>query len=75
MNKRKKPEYPEKTLDDELQKVPHIRAGKFKPQLRLKPALQHWWQARNVDVLITTPSIHDQITKVRFPPFNIDCTK
>ena len=55
MKERKKPEYPEKTPDDELQKVPHIKAGKFKPQPRLKPALQHWWQARKVDVLTTTP--------------------
>ena len=35
----RKPEYPEKTLDDELQKMPHTKAAKFKPQARLKPAL------------------------------------
>ena len=34
-----KPEYPEKTLDDELQKMPHTKARKFKPQARLEPAL------------------------------------
>ena len=33
------PEYQEKTPDDELQKMPHTKAGKFKPQLRLKTAL------------------------------------
>ena len=28
----RKPEYPEKTLDDDLQKVPHTKVRKFKPQ-------------------------------------------
>ena len=32
-------EYPEKTPDDELQKMPQTKAQKFKPQTRLKPAL------------------------------------
>ena len=32
------PEYPEKTPDDELQKMPHTTAQRFKPQARLKPA-------------------------------------
>ena len=31
-------EYPEKTPDDELQKMPHTKAGKVKPQPRLEPA-------------------------------------
>ena len=35
----RKPEYPEKTPDDELQKMPHTKAKKFKPQLRLQPAI------------------------------------
>ena len=34
----RKPEYPEKTHDDELKKMPHAKAWKFKPQLKLKPA-------------------------------------
>ena len=34
-----KPEYPEKTPVDELQKMPHTKAQKFKPQTRLNPAL------------------------------------
>ena len=29
------PEYPEKTPDDELQKMPRTKARKFKPQPRL----------------------------------------
>ena len=33
---------PEKAPDDELQKMPHIKARKFKSQLRLEPALQYW---------------------------------
>ena len=32
----RKPEYLEKTPDDELQKIPHTKARKFKPKLRLK---------------------------------------
>ena len=39
MKKGRKLEYPEKTLDDELQKMPHTTAKKFKHWLRLKPAL------------------------------------
>ena len=31
MKEGRKLEYPEKTLDDELQKIPHIRARKYKP--------------------------------------------
>ena len=34
-----KPEHPEKTPDDELQKMPHTKARKFKPQPRLESAL------------------------------------
>ena len=30
---------PEKNPDDKLQKMPHTKAWKFKPQLRLKPTL------------------------------------
>ena len=37
MKEEGKPEYPEKTPDDELQKTPHTKARKFKPQLRLEP--------------------------------------
>ena len=39
MNEGRKPEHPEKTLIDELQKTPHIKTRKFKPQPRLEPAL------------------------------------
>ena len=38
MKEERKPEYPEKTIDDELQKMSHTTARKFKPQLRLEPA-------------------------------------
>ena len=37
MKEGRKPEYLEKTSDDELQKMPHTKAGKFKPQARLEP--------------------------------------
>ena len=33
----RKPEYPEKTPGDELQKMPHTTARRFKPQARLQP--------------------------------------
>ena len=39
MKEGRKPEYPEKTPDDQLQKMPHTKARKFPPQARLKPAL------------------------------------
>ena len=39
MNEGRKPEYLEKPLDDELQKMPHTKARKFKPQARFEPAL------------------------------------
>ena len=34
----RKPEYPEKTRGDELQKMPHTAARRFKYQARLEPA-------------------------------------
>ena len=39
MKEGRKPEYPEKTPDDEFQKMPHTKAKKFEPQARLEPAL------------------------------------
>ena len=55
MKEGRKPEYLEKTPDDELQKMPHTTARRFKPQARLEPAQQHWWQAGKADVLTVTP--------------------
>ena len=57
MKEGRKPEYPEKTPDDELQKMPHTKA-------RLEPAQKRWWQARKADVLTVTlrvaPSSYDE---------------
>ena len=39
MKEGRKPEYPEKAPDDELQKMPHTKARKFSRQPRLEPAL------------------------------------
>ena len=39
MKEGRKAKHPEKTPDDGLQKMPHTRAQKFKPQPRLEPAL------------------------------------
>ena len=38
MKEGRKPEYPEKTPGDELQKMPLTTAWRFKPQARLEPA-------------------------------------
>ena len=38
MNEGRTPEYPEKTLGDELQKMPYTTVRRFKPQARLEPA-------------------------------------
>ena len=39
MKEGRKPEYLEKTPDDEFQKMLHTKARKFKPQLSLEPTL------------------------------------
>ena len=57
MQEGRKPEYPEKTPGDELQKMPHTTAQRFKPQARLEPAQQHWWQAGKADMLTVTPRV------------------
>ena len=57
MKEERKPKYPEKTPSDELQKMPHTTARKFKPQARLEPAQKHWRQARKADVLTMTPRV------------------
>ena len=57
MKEGRKPEYPVKTPGDKLQKMPHTEARRFKPQARLEPAQQHWWQARKADVLTITPRV------------------
>ena len=45
-----------KTLDDELQDMPHSKIRKLKPLTRLEPAHQHCGQAlaRRADMLTTT---------------------
>ena len=37
MKEERKPEYPEKTPDDELQTIPHIKARTFKSQVSIHP--------------------------------------
>ena len=61
MKEGRKPEYPEKTPGDELQKMPHTTARRFKPQARLEPAQQHWWQVRKADMLTVTPRLAPSI--------------
>ena len=43
--------------------MPHTKARKFKPQAKLKPMLQHWWQARKADVLASIPRVNSDMTK------------
>ena len=57
MKEGRKPEYQEKTPDAELQKMPRTAARRFKPQARLEPAQQHWWQARKADVQTVSPRV------------------
>ena len=57
MKEGRKLEYPEKTSGDELQKMPHTTARRFKPQARLEPAQWHWWQARKANMLTVTPRV------------------
>ena len=54
MKEERKPEYGEKTPNNELQKMPYTKAGKCKPQTRLEPAHWHLWQVRKGDVSYTT---------------------
>ena len=56
MKEGRKPEYPEKTPNNVLQKMSH-KALKFKPQARLETVLYHWCQARKADVLAITPRV------------------
>ena len=70
MKEGRKPECPEKTRGDELQKMPHTTARWFKPQARLKPAQQHSWQARKADMLSVTPCVASKVSQCQssFPP-------
>ena len=74
MKEGRKPEYLEKTPGDELQKMPHTKAQKFKPQARLEIAQYHWWQARKADVLTVTlrvaPSIGGRLGKQTCKPLH-----
>ena len=57
MKEGSKPEYPEKTLGDELQKMPHSKARRFKSQARLEPVQQRSWQTRKADVITVAPHV------------------
>ena len=57
MKEGRKLEYPEQTPGDELQKMRHTKARKFKPQARLKPTQEHWWQVRKADMLTVIPHL------------------
>ena len=57
MKEGRKPEYPEKTPGDELQKMQHSTARRFEPQARLEPAQWHWWHAKKADMLTVTPRV------------------
>ena len=37
--------------------MPHTKARRLEPQVKLEPAKQHCWQARKADVLIVTPRV------------------
>ena len=62
MKEGRKPEYRKKNPGNELQKMPHTKPRRFKPQARLEPAQQHWWQARKPEAGIMEA---DKTTKWR----------
>ena len=62
MEEGRKPEYPEKTPGDELQKMPHTKDRRIKPLARLEPPQWHWWQARKADALTVTPRVMSQVS-------------
>ena len=53
MREGRKPEYTEKTLGDELQKMPHTKDRRFKRQARLEPALVAGQESRRADLYTT----------------------
>ena len=59
MKEGRKPEYLEKNPGDELQKMPHTTAWRFKPQVRLELAQ---WQARKADMLTIIPHVAPNVT-------------
>ena len=44
--------------------MPHTRVRKFKPQVRIEPAQQHWWQVRKADVLTFTPLVAPKVMQI-----------
>ena len=56
MKEGSKPEYPEKTPGDELQKMPHTTARRFKLQARHEPRAVALMQARKADMLTAAPT-------------------
>ena len=56
MKEGRKPEYPEKTPDDELQKMPNTKKPEdSSPKQDPNPAQQHWLLAGKANVLTVTP--------------------
>ena len=64
MKEGRKPEYLEKTPGDELQKMPHTKTRRFKPQAKPESAQKHWWLARKADVLTVTPRVAPHVLTV-----------
>ena len=48
--------------------MPHTKARRFKPQARLEPPQQHWWQAKKADVLTVTPRVALHHLSYHHPP-------
>ena len=55
--------------------MPHTKARRFKPQARLEPTQQHWWQARNVCLLVgyLTSQQHASVSQGRICSDNFTC--
>ena len=55
MKEGRKPEYPEKTPGDELQKMPHTTARRFKPKRDSNPRSSIGGRLGKADMLTVTP--------------------
>ena len=54
-----KPENPEKTPDDELQKMPHTKARKFKPQAILPSVYNSHFDECRATTLVSCPQCNE----------------
>ena len=83
MKEGRKPKYPEKTPGDELQKMPHTIARRFKPQTGFQAILRNGCSILKKEIETETVSCNfndqrrdhaDSNSEVGLPPSNLDLT-